>query len=617
MNLFSISGSIVSALLLFFLCQSIGWVWVENHFANWSDRPRFRACVLLMAAFGIGLWIIAVTVMLWGMTVGLSVEKILILWVALVIGGRSSFAPLLGAYRDACRGLRLCGREKMGVAVLMAITGWGLVFALVPPLMTDTVRYHLGVPSVWWNLGAIEKLPHFSEQHLVMMWQHASLLLLGLDQAVGAKVFCFLGFPLTLLAAGIFVNQRCGRAAAFFSCLMLAATPTFFENGVLGTVDTGLAFFTAMALLFWFQDEPKWIWAGVMVGLAFCTKWQGLVLLPALVATGLASRWPGFLRSAAWMILFAALLFVPWGLRNLFWSHDPVYPFLAQFFSPEAASVTGRFDRLMSTYGLSGQPWWQYLLYPLHLTFADCAFWFGGKIVFESRIGWMYLLMLPFSLLALRTERGVRPLLTFTAVVFVLGLFMGELPRFLLPAWVAYAVACGGVWKGNECRMRCALSAALGLVSIWNLWDMTGVLNQKGFAPLAYYREGEPFYARIQPEWRAAEWTHSHYPGSKVLLVGLDGNLYWKNPMVVDGPFDDKTLVELAKLPGGTEAMVAHLKASGIGVIVINSDRAEKLEKQFGYMGWDTASRKNVREFFRDRVVAVYRDGAIQVGTVR
>ncbi len=626
MFFFSLLSSLLSALLLLVLCQSIGWTWAEGTASGWQNHPRSAACVRLLSSFGVGLWIVSVTAMLWGMSVGLSFEKNLILWLALIAGGGRSFRPIFSAYREACRGPRLSRSEKTAAAVLFGLAVWGLVFALVPPLFSDTVRYHLGVVHSWWRNGAIEKLPQFSEQHLVMMWQHASLLLLGFEQEAGAKVFCFLAFPMTLLAVAIMVNRGLGRAAAFFSALMLGSTPTFFGNSVLGAVDAGLAFFTAMALLFYFGGDTAFDirhstfrWIGVMCGLAFCTKWQGLALLPALAAAECFGRGGSLLRPIARMTLFCMLMFLPWGVRNVFWSGDPVYPFLAQYWDPAAGAVAGRFHRLLSHYGLSGEPWWQYLLYPLHLTFADFRFWFGGRIEFESRIGWMYLFMLPFWLAALKRSAQLRPLLLFGLVCFVLELLQGQLPRFLMPAWVAFAAASGWAWRVSRPPTRRLLWAALALLSVWNLGAVTQALNQEIFAPLAYYGLGgaDALHARLQPEWRAARWAAAHFPDSRILLTGLDGNLFWRNPVMVDGPFDEKKLVQIARTSTGPEEIAAQLKARGIGVIAADSGRAELLEKQFGYMGWDPETRGKIREFFRDEVIRVYRDGGIQVGTIK
>jgi hypothetical protein len=613
--------SVGSALLLFLLCQSVGWTWAQNCAPNWADRPRSAACLRLLAAFGVGLWILSITVMAWGMTVGLSVEKNLLLWIALVAGGWRSLPLVFRDYRLAWDG----SFPKCAAVVMVAFTCAGLAFALVPPVFTDTVRYHLGVPHSWMHQGAIGKLPNFSEQHLVMMWQHASLLLLGFDQVAGAKVFCFLAYPLTLLAVALWVNARAGRAAALFSVVMLGATPTLFGNSVLGGVDAGLAFFSAMALLFFFSPttihHPRsaiHAWVGVMCGLAFCTKWQGLVLVPALAAVLMVVGPPGRLRAMLWIGLFCGLMFLPWGLRNFLWSGDPVYPFLARFFDADATAIAGRFDRLMAHYGLSGLPWWQYLLYPFHLVFADSQFWFGGTITFESGIGAMYLVMIPFCLVAIRKQTVLMQLLVFGAVCFVCGLGLGQLPRFWMPVWISIAIASGLAWALAGSDMRRTLACVLALSSVWNLWEVSVSLNQPGFAPLSYFRgaDSDPVFSRAQAESRAARWVAARHPGAPILLVGLDGRLYWDNPVIVDGPFDEKTLARIARVSDSPEQIAAQLKARGIGLVAVDSGRAEKLDAQFGYMGWDREARQRVGEFLLKRVKVVHREGTIQIGTV-
>jgi hypothetical protein len=625
MFLLSILSDVAAALLLFLVCQLVGWTWTASAADGWRSRPRSAALLRLLSSFGIGLWIVSIGAMLWGMAVGLSFEKIAILWLALIAGGARSAGGLLNGYRSALAGLRWDGCSKAGL-VLVALLGFaGLMFALVPPLFTDTVRYHLGVPAAWLRDGTIHELPRFSEQHLVMMWQNASLLLLGIDQPSAAKVFFFLAFPLTLAALGILVNARCGRAAAWFSIFMIGATPTFFGNSVLGGVDAGLAFFTAMALLFFFSPATTYdlrpttyAWAGVMAGLAICTKWQGLALLPGLAAAALLERRRQGLRPAVRMAVLGLAMFLPWALRNFFWSGDPVYPFLARYFDSEAATAAARFGGLLSHYGLTGRPWWQYLLYPLHLTFAEQNFWFGGTIEFESWIGWMYLLMLPVLLVALKRDPAIRPLMAFGLICFVLGLAQGELPRFLMPAWVALAVASGWGWSRLSVCWRRIAAAVLAAISLWNLGTVTRALNQDGFAPLSYYRCGgaDALYGRIHPEWRVSRWIAGRFVDKRVLLVGLDGGLFWTNPVTLDGPFDEKTLVEIARESAGPAEIAARLKARGIGLVVVDSGRAERLENQFGYMGWDGPTRKKIREFFLNRMTRVRRDGGIQVGTV-
>lgn len=618
--------SAASALLLFLLCQSIGWIWARDCAQGWANRPRSSACLRLLAAFGVGLWILSITAMAWGMTVGLSVEKNLLLWIALIAGAWRCLPPVFKDYRTALSGPY--SRGAMAVVLLLCL--FGVSFALVPPAFTDTIRYHLGIPHVWIREGAIAKLPNFSEQHLVMMWQHASLLLLGFDQVAGAKVFCFLAYPLTLLAVALLVNARAGGAAAFFSVVMLGATPTFFGNSVLGGVDAGFAFFSAMALLFLFGSPPNalrpapcalrltsYTWAGVMCGLAFCTKWQGLVLVPALAAvlmTAQGSRcWPAVLR----ICLFCGLMFLPWALRNLVWSGDPVYPFLARFHDPDAAAVAGRFDRLMAHYGIAGQPFWMYLLYPLHLTFADFPFWFGGRIVFESGIGPAYLMMLMVCLATLRRTESFRPLLLVSLVCFLAGLAQGQLPRFWMPVWVSLAMAAGLAWNGVGTHTRRVLAWALALLCVWNLREVSAALDQPGFAPLSHDRRASdaPFWQR-QAEARAARWAAAHFPGSTVLLVGLDGNLYWQSSTRVDGPFDEKTLTQIAKMSDGPEQIAAQLKTRGIGLVAVDSGRAERLDAQFGYMGWDRQTREKVGAFLLQRVRTVHREGPIQIAVV-
>jgi hypothetical protein len=164
-----------------------------------------------------------------------------------------------------------------------------------------------------------------------------------------------------------------------------------------------------------------------------------------------------------------------------------------------------------------------------------------------------------------------------------------------------------------------SLVAMVTLAASWQLFGISSALNQKGFAALSYHGSGAPgdFYAQLSPEWRAAEWVRGRRSQEKALLVGLDGNLFWTTPVMVDGPYDNKSIVAVARESKSSAEMADRLKKSGIQLLVIDSARAERLDRQFGYMGWDAPTRARVREFFATQVVRRYQDGSLQIGEIR
>ncbi len=624
---------ILSAIGLALLCQVLGWSWVNDRKLG-LGYPGFGAAIdVLLSAFGVGLWLMSIATMLWGMGVGLEPWKIWTLLGGLAWFGRRSIIPVLRAYRNTWRAFRLTRAETLGATGFFALIFIGLGFALVPPLFNDTVRYHFGVPHRWIADGMIRKLPNFSEQHLVMMWQHAAMILLALGQPSGAKVFCFIAFPATLAAVGLcarrfYVGGTAGpaRLAPVFAVTMLATTPTFFGNTVLGGPDGGVAFFTAMALLFLFRDPRfgirNYLWAGAMAGLAMSSKWQGALAVVGVVGVALArGGWREGRRLAGVMLLAAGIAFLPWGLRNLFWSGDPFYPFFGRFYDAAAHGVYERIHGLLSGYGLSGVPVWQWALYPLHVTFGALPFWFGGKFQFESEIGPLYLISLPLIIIsAVRGEKRVRALLLFAVLALALGGWMGQLPRYWMPAWVALAVAAGAAAARLGRRGRTAALIVLAFSAVLNLLTVTAALDQDSFAPLKFFWTGARpgvLYADTQPEWRASKWLISKGSKGRILLAGLEGQYYWGRGVWIDGPFDDKLIVGIAEKEQTPEGIAARLKDQGFEFIVLDSGRGEKLERQFGYMGWDPSTRKLVRKFLETQIIRVHRDGNVQVGQIR
>ena len=134
-----------------------------------------------------------------------------------------------------------------------------------------------------------------------------------------------------------------GPVAGALAGLALATTPAFAGLALDAVSETPFAFFVTLAFLLYVRlGHPFAI--GLTCGLVYLTRYNGLLLLPVLLAL-LWVRHPRAMRPILWCSAGLALVVLPWWLRNLWVTGSPFYSLLNLnfYFSP---FVTGMHDSL-------------------------------------------------------------------------------------------------------------------------------------------------------------------------------------------------------------------------------------------------------------------------------
>ncbi|NJN54904.1 MAG: phospholipid carrier-dependent glycosyltransferase [Anaerolineae bacterium] len=116
----------------------------------------------------------------------------------------------------------------------------------------------------------------------------------------------FLGrLPIVFLTIGLalvgfhFARELWGRRAGLFALFLLLFEPNILAHGRLITTDLGGTLFIFLAIyLLWrlwqtaVWNWPRWLWAGIGLGLAFGSKLSTLGFLPILALLGCAASLP-------------------------------------------------------------------------------------------------------------------------------------------------------------------------------------------------------------------------------------------------------------------------------------------------------------------------------------
>lgn len=217
---------------------------------------------------------------------------------------------------------------------------------------------------------------------------------------------------------------------------------------------------------------------------------------------------------------------------------------------------------------------------------------------FESDLGLVIWALFPLALLAIGKSRNGR-LPGIAALLFGAAWAAGpQITRFLaagLPS-LALAVAEGWILMAHR-TLRRGLSAMLAVLvgaNLWITWMALSEINK----PFDYFMRRltwNDYLVLHSPLYRIATWIGDRAPRERVLLVGIEGIHFFRNPVKTSGPFDRKWIVDQAAASSSPRDLADRLLARKITYICIDRNRMGDLDRQFGYMDWP--SRKSARVF--------------------
>jgi hypothetical protein len=298
-----------------------------------------------------------------------------------------------------------------------------LANSVAPEVSPDGSGYHLGnVTRYWQNHGFVwdyHSIYSYLSQGIEMLYLVA-FSIGGLPAAATFHLTFLCGLALLIACYG----RRFGfPRAGMFAAVLVFASPIVGLVGVSAYNDVAVAT-CSFAVFYAIQVHNQeyspnlLIISGLIAGFCYAVKYPGGIVLPLAVVL---LRGKGIARFAP----AAALMALPWMIRNWFWLGNPFAPFLNRWFPNSFYSAEAEAAYL---HGLRAVE----RFHPLDLTL------YGAEL--PGFLGPVFLLS-PFALLALRSPQGRRLLLA--AVVLAIPAVLNPVPRFLMSSLPFLALAMG------------------------------------------------------------------------------------------------------------------------------------------------------------------------------
>jgi hypothetical protein len=481
---------------------------------------------------------------------------------------------LLGAAPAA---LGRCSRFER---VWLALISWAfliaVLLALAPSTAYDALMYHLMGPRLFLENGAI--FPSTTQWWINMPFLIESGYLVGV--ALGGDTVArllHLTWALVLIGCTLALGSRWGqRSTGIWAAILLVGMPMLLLWAADADIDFGWAAFEVLSLTCVLigveARQARWfVLGGVFSGLALGSKYiaiPGVVaLLLVLVIFGFRKGVRPLAASIGLFLLAAALVALPWYLKNWAWLGDPLFPFLVggerldpvrlRSFLEYAASFRPGTDPVVIA------------LIPVHLythpydfaeRFPPSPLLLGALLypfVRRSRVmtTLAFLLLVRYAFWVLGPALNMRYLLPlFPLAAIVAAYSVGQIPLSAKPhrvlSFFVSSLATG--------FLLVTALVATGILVKDRVLDVTvGVMSKD-----AYLR-------RILPTYGAIAFARENLPEGSLILTTGEGRLYYCGGLCY--PTDDQFLWMDITLEADSEQDLAlSLKHRGITHLLVS-----------------------------------------------
>lgn len=494
-----------------------------------------------------------------------------------------------------------------------------IVLSWVPPVGKDALTHHLAVPKLYLKHGGIHEMSDILFSYYPMNLDLLYMIPLYFGRDILPKLIHFSFALLTAFLMLAWLRKKIDVHYGWIGAILFLSLPIVVKLSISAYVDLGLVFFSTasiLCLLRWLERRYAMrylIVSAVCCGLALGTKYNALpvfLLLTFFVAfyyvrsdaeTSSGRRQMKGIGYAILFVLISLGVFSPWMVRNMVWTHNPVYPLYDKWFNPpqpppaEKKAETTKSVENKASLGLDhftkrrinyNEAWWQIFLVPARIFFEgrdDDPRFFDGKLN-------PLLFFLPFlAFLKPRRNNGITKtethlLMSFSVCYLALVFFSSEMriryiapiipPLVLLSVIGVYRARCFFYDQWATKGPAIAVGSASVLVCIYLLINAAYIVDQfKSVDPLAYIRgevTREEYIERRWGDYAAIRFANAHLPENAGILGIFTGKrLYYSDRKMTFNVWTFKSAVERSK---SVEEIRDRLFKKGITHLLVRQD---------------------------------------------
>lgn len=494
----------------------------------------------------------------------------------------------------------------------------------------DQWNYHLAFPFQWLRHGEMAVFPRHEYSFLPANMGLLYLYGLAVLGSWSCQAIHWGMGALSVLAIAGLAREAGAKEGAVWAASFFVATPAVIQLVTHAGADLGVVAWSSAAWLMLISASRRgklsnpswWFVCGALVGLAAGCKILALATVAAPMAVTaiflLAAENLPLRRKiqvlASWS-LGLVLVFGPWAARNTILAGNPFHPFLGSHFGTAERQIMTKPSILLSGFDLS--------------TTAELAQSAATLRTFRPEghagdIGPIYLAMLPLVVVLVLSQRvrAQRVLCFGYFITIAAWAVLPQLGRYLLPALVLGAALSGTAWESLTRRWAPAASRLLGLLLCGVLiWVAIGGVDRldvlRAASTLGVYDNAETLKRNVS-HWPALKYIEQDVPeDAKLLFVGESRAFLVNRELIVDGPFEDPYILELAEAASSPFDLVAELQGLGVTHLLLNQHEAERIARMNGkttFMdGVSALAASNLNGLLQSHAEVAFAEGPVRV----
>ena len=310
--------------------------------------------------------------------------------------------------------------EKTLLWIIAALLAASLITASAPPIHYDALTYHLALPEAYLLNNRITSLPELVRSGMPQLGEMMYLWTVSIGGSVAAAVIGWFTGSLAILALFAAMRHEFSQRSAWIGVAALASGTSIMSALGWAYIDWFCLLFGLaglISLVHWAQNckTGSLVLAGLFAGFAVASKYTaGVFAVGALLWIVIISiRYQRNILKAAITFITAAILpIIPWLIKNLISTGNPLYPYFSfsGAFSAERAAILQNLPPFGN--------WLDILFLPFRATTAGAE----GMAGYSHSIGPLLLILGVFAWLDMHSEKDRGLLLSSARWISVAGL---------------------------------------------------------------------------------------------------------------------------------------------------------------------------------------------------